>query len=73
MPVDNAGVLEFAAILGEAIARAHLSGKQIDPANANAPVDVGRGVRVNVPTTDEAWNDEHNNTDCRRRSGSTDC
>ena len=39
MPVDNAGVLEFAAILGEAIARAHLAGKgdirQMNANNAN--------------------------------------
>ncbi len=35
-----AGVLEFAAILGEAIARVHLAGK-----NANAPEDDDRGFR----------------------------
>ena len=60
MPDESAGVLEFAAILGEAIARAHLAGKQIEAINANAPDDVVRGVRVNVPITDEDWNDEHN-------------
>ena len=38
MPNENAAVLEFAAILGEAIARAHLSGKQAEPINANATV-----------------------------------
>ncbi len=58
MPDESAGVLEFAAILGEAIARAHLSGKQIETTSANAPFDVGRGVRVNVPITDEDWNDD---------------
>ena len=36
-------VLEFAAILGEAIARVHLAGKQAETRNANAPVD-SRGV-----------------------------
>ncbi len=64
MPDENAGVLEFAAILGEAIARPHLSGKQAEITNANAPDDVVRGVRVTVPIADEDWNDEHNNTYC---------
>ena len=36
MPDENATVLEFAAILGEAIARAHLAGKQIDEASLPA-------------------------------------
>ena len=36
MPDENAGVLEFAAILGEAIARAHLAGKgDVRRMNAN--------------------------------------
>ena len=46
-------VLEFAAILGEAIARVHLAGK-----NANAPVDDGRGVRDFVGMTKEKSNDD---------------
>ena len=58
MPDQNASVLELAAILGEAIARAHLSGKRIEPTNANAPVDDGRGVRMNVPLGNEDWNDD---------------
>ena len=45
MPVDNASVLEFAAILGEAIARAHLAGKQIEevdrPTQTHNRVDRG--------------------------------
>ena len=40
MPDENAAVLEFAAILGEAIARAHLSGKSV-----NAQVDGGRSMK----------------------------
>ncbi len=41
-PTDAA--LEFAAILGEAIAQAHLSGKQAETTNANVPA-AGRDVR----------------------------
>lgn len=33
MPNESATVLEFASILGEAIARAHLAGKQIEKAS----------------------------------------
>ena len=40
MDKPRATTLEFAAILGEAIGRAYLAGK-----NANAPVDDDRGVR----------------------------
>ncbi len=58
MPDENAGVLEFAAILGEAIARAHLAGKQIEAINANAPDDVVRGVRDFVGITKEMSNDD---------------
>jgi len=58
MPDENAVVLELAAILGEAIARAHLSGKRIDPTSANAPVVAGRGVRDFVGTTKEMSNNE---------------
>ena len=47
MPDENATVLELAAILGEAIARAHLAGK-----NANAPGDDDRGVGDYVLLTD---------------------
>ena len=50
-------VLEFAAILGEAIARVHLAGK-----NANAQVDDGLGVRDFVGLTKESSNDEQHNT-----------
>ena len=57
-------MLEFAAILGEAIARAHLAGKQVVTTCANAPVDDGRGVRVTVPKADEGWNDGYDSTDC---------
>ncbi len=56
MPDENATVLEFAAILGEAIARAHLAGR-----NANAPVG-SRGVRDFVGLTKETSNDEQHNT-----------
>ena len=66
MPDENATVLEFAAILGEAIARAHLAGRQVETTRANATVDVGRGVRVNVPIADGDWNDEYDSTYCRR-------
>ena len=45
MPDENAAVLEFAAILGEAIARAHLAGKQIEvvdrPTQTHNRVDRG--------------------------------
>lgn len=58
MPDENASVLEFAAILGEAIARAHLAGNQVETTCANAPVDDGRGVRMNVPLGNEDWNDD---------------
>ncbi len=58
MPDENAPVLELAAILGEAIARAHLAGKQVETTCANAPVDDGRGGCVNVPLGNEDWNDD---------------
>ena len=58
MPDENAAVLEFAAILGEAIARVHISGKRVDPICANAPVVAGRGVRDFVGTTKEMSNNE---------------
>ncbi len=58
LPDESATVLEFAAILGEAIARAHLSGKQIETTSANAPVDVGRGVRDFVGSTKETSIDD---------------
>jgi len=58
MPDENAAVLEFAAILGEAIARAHLAGKQVVTTCANAPVVAGRGVRDFVGTTKEMSNNE---------------
>ncbi len=58
MPDENAIVLEFAAILGEAIARAYLAGNQVETTCANAPVDDGRGVRMNVPLGNEDWNDD---------------
>ncbi len=58
MPDESAGVLEFAAILGEAIARAHLAGKQVETTCANAPVDDGRGVRDFVGMTKEKSNDD---------------
>ncbi len=64
MPDESAGVLEFAAILGEAIARVYLAGK-----NANAPVDVGRGVRDFVGLTKETSNDEKHNTNGHETSG----
>ena len=51
-------MLEFAAILGEAIARAHLAGKGLEPISANAPVDADRGVRDFVGTTKEMSNNE---------------
>ena len=44
MPDENAATLEFAAILGEAIARAHLSGKQAETTNANTTAVDDRGV-----------------------------
>ncbi len=62
MPDENAGVLEFATILGEAIARAYLAGKQVESTCANAPVDDGRGGCVNVPLGNEDWNDDKFNT-----------
>ncbi len=43
-------MLEFAAILGEAIARAHLSGKPVETRNENAPADDGRGINACVPS-----------------------
>ncbi len=58
MPDENAPVLEFAAILGEAIARAHLACKQVETTCANAPVDDGRGVRDFVGMTKEKSNDD---------------
>ncbi len=58
MPDENAGVLEIAAILGEAIARAHLAGKQFETTCANAPVDDGRGVRDFVGLTKRMSNDD---------------
>ena len=59
-PSDTA--LEFAVILGEAIARLHLAGKQAETRNANAPVD-SRGVHKCVPLTNgEILEHEDHNT-----------
>ena len=58
MPDESASVLEFAAILGEAIARAHLSGKRVETTCANDPVDRGRGVRDFVGSTKETSSDD---------------
>ena len=68
MPDENAPVLEFATILGEAIARAHLAGKQVETTRANAPVDVGRGVRDFVGFTKEMSNDDEFTTKPLSRS-----
>ena len=54
-------MLEFAAILGEAIARVHLARKLAETRNANVPVD-GRDVCVNVPFEKEDWNSAYNIT-----------
>lgn len=54
-PTDAA--LEFAAILGEAIARVHLSGKQAETINANATVVDGRGGCGSVGLTKGDSND----------------
>ncbi len=62
MPDENAGVLEFAAILGEAIARAHLSGNQVETTRANATVADGRGVRDFVGLTEGDSNDDESTT-----------
>ena len=68
MPDENAAVLEFAAILGEAIARAHLAGKQVETTCANAPVDVGRGVRDFVGLAKRMSNDDEFTTKPLSRS-----
>ncbi len=68
MQDESATVLEFAAILGEAIARAHLAGKQVETTCANAPVDVGRGVRDFVGSTKETSNDDEFTTKPLSRS-----
>lgn len=41
-------VLEFAAILGEAIARVHLAGKQVETINDNATVESRGGAIFSV-------------------------
>ena len=68
MPDENATVLEFADILGEALARAHLAGKQIEAINANATVVDGRGVRDFVGLTDGDSNDDESTTQILSRS-----
>ena len=44
-PEQRATILSLAEVIGEAIARAHLSGKQAETINANATVVDDRGVR----------------------------
>ena len=58
MSDQSADMLEFAAILGEAIAHAHLSGKGREAMHANDPVDDGREVRNSVESTKEASSDD---------------
>ena len=69
MPDENAVVLEFAAILGEAIARAHLVGNQVETTCANAPVNDGRGVRDFVGSTKEISNDDDFTTTGNKATG----
>jgi hypothetical protein len=58
MDQPHATTLEFAELIGEAIARAHLAGKQAETISANAPVDDGRGVRDFVGLTKRMSNDD---------------
>lgn len=68
MNQPSATVLELAAILGEAIARAHLAGKQAETRNENAPVDDGRGVHKCVPLTNGEILEHGNYTTGRSRN-----
>ena len=61
-PEQRAAVLSLAEVIGEAIARAHLSGKQAETRNANAPAEEDRGVRDFVPLTKEETVHEDYNT-----------
>lgn len=58
MDQPRATTFEFAELIGEAIARVHLSGKQVETISANASVDDGRGVRDLVGMTKEKSNDD---------------
>ena len=59
---QNYAILALAELIGEAIARAHLSGRKAETINANATVLDGRGGCGSVGLTKGDSNDEQCNT-----------